>query len=118
DAADALFVTKSVIHNRPYRPPLDSSAAAGRRSTSTAVCVAPDGTLIENRDLEQNLVELFTRWRGLLARHGLVVIEAHTTTPAIAALHRRRSLVTALDAAHAYSHQLLVEPEVFRSAFA
>jgi hypothetical protein len=116
DARMALYVTKSVIHNRSYHPPLNPLGAAHRVSRSHTVFVAPDGALIPHRDLEQNLVEFFQRWKPLAAQHGMVIIEAHTAEPASIARNVTRTIATAMDATHGYSNQYLVDPLTFEAA--
>lgn len=116
DPLDALHVSKSVIHNRVYSPPENREAADRWEPTSTAVFVSPSGDLIHARDLEYNLVEHFHKWIPWTRKHGMVVIEAHTMDPEIVARHLGRNIVTYLDASHGFSHQYLVEAEVFRRA--
>jgi len=116
DPYQALHVSKSVIHNRPYQEPRNLEEAAKRRAKSTGAFVAPDGSAIPNSFLEQNLIEHFRSWRELASRHGLLVIEAHTVDPAVTASMIGRSIGTVVDATHAYSNQNLVEPEVFMAA--
>ncbi len=115
---DALCVSKSVIHDRAWRPPADAAAVARRVARTRAVAVGDDGGLIPAAALEQNLVEHFARWRAAAPRFGLVVAEAHCVPPAIAARHVGRTLMTLLEATHGWSRQYLVEADVFRRAAA
>ena len=116
DAANALHVSKSVIHNRPYRPPRNKELPAQYAPMSTAVFVDPEGELISAHDLELNLVEHFIDWRQLAGRYGMVVIEAHTMDPGLVGQSFLRSMITSLNASHGFSHQYLVEVETFRNA--
>jgi hypothetical protein len=116
DAENSLHVSKSVIHNRPYQRPEDLEQAEKRQATSTGAFVAPDGSVVPNAFLEQNLVEHFKSWRGLASRHGLLVIEAHTVDPAMTAKLIGKTVATVVDATQYYSNQYLVEPEVFMGA--
>ena len=116
DPFNALHLSKSVIHNRPYRAPEHSGEAEKRPARSTGAFVTPDGAAIPNALLEQSLVEHFRSWRDLAYRHGLLVIEAHTVNPSVTASLIGHSIGTVVDATHAYSNQNLVEPEVFMSA--
>jgi len=116
DPYNALHLSKSVIHNRPYREPENSGEAEKRQAKSTGAFVAPDGSAIPNAFLEQNLVEHIRSWRDLVHRHGLLVIEAHTVNPSVTASLIGHSIGTVVDATHAYSNQNLVEPEVFMEA--
>jgi SAM-dependent methyltransferase len=115
DPYDALHLSKSVIHNRPYQAP-ENPVNEKRPAKSTGAFVAPDGSAIPNSLLEQNLVEHFRGWRELGFRHGLLVVEAHTVDPSVTANLIGRSIGTVVDATHAYSNQNLVEPEVFAAA--
>jgi len=113
DVADAVFVTKSVIHTRPYLAPQNAPAFPAK---SGAVFVAADGGLIPTAEMEQSLRELFSRWRDVLGRHGWVVCDAHTVDCAISAEHVGQSMQPTLDATHNFSHQYLVEMPVFHAA--
>jgi hypothetical protein len=112
DLQDAVLVTKSVIHTRPYRPP---SGAAKRASRTRAVFVARDGSRISGEDMEQSLVELFTKWRPYVGRHGWLLVDAHTVDPRVSAGHVGRTMQATLDATHNFSHQYLIEMEIFRA---
>ena len=111
DLDSVLWVTKSVIHNRPYRRP----RITGRQGTTTTACVDPQGQVIPGGDLEQNLCEFFQSWTPFVRKHGFLVVEAHTVTPQTARQHRGRTLAPALDYTHALSNQLLIEAGLFRS---
>lgn len=113
DPQVVLHVSKSVVHNRRYRPP---TRDVGLQPATRAVFVDEDGGLIAARDLEQNLVEHFESWRPWTRRHGMIVIEAHTVAPEIAARTVGANVITGLDASHGYSRQYLVEAEVHRRA--
>lgn len=111
DLDSVLWVTKSVIHNRPYRAPRTS----GRQGKTTTVCVDPQGHMIPAGDLEQNLCEFFQSWTPFVRRHGFLVVEAHTVPPQTARQHHNRTLAPVLDYTHALSNQLLIEASLFRS---
>jgi hypothetical protein len=114
DPHEVLHVSKSVIHNRVYAPPRNSVPMRDWQPSSSAVFVTPKGDLISARDLERNLVQHFRTWLPWTRKHGMVVIEAHTVDPEIVAPCVGRNILTYLDASHGYSHQYLVEAEVFR----
>ncbi len=118
DLAGAVCVSKSVIHDREWRPPADTAAVARRVPRTRAVAVDPDGGLVPPAALEQNLVEHFARWRTAVPRFGMVVADAHCVPPALAARHVGRTLATLLEATHGWSRQYLVEADVFRRAAA
>ncbi|HYH83727.1 MAG TPA: hypothetical protein VEX86_28305 [Longimicrobium sp.] len=111
----ALHVSKSVIHNRTWRPPA-VAPPADRIPRSTGAFAAPDGAIIPNVMVERNLAELFGAWLPLARAHGMLVIEAHTAPPEVVAELLGRTVSTLMDATHGYSGQLLVEPEVFVEA--
>lgn len=114
DAADALHINKSVLHNRRHKTP-----RGGWQSPATnAVFCHPDGTRISADEAFGALVELLHAWKPLIARHGMICIEAHTVDPARAADHIGRSLITGLDAAHGFSGQFLMEIGMHRAAVA
>ncbi len=116
DPMNALHVSKSVIHNRRYRPPSGEIAHPPFSPASLAAFAAPDGGLITAADLELNLVEHFMAWLPWTRAHGMVVMEAHTVDPLIAAERAGTHVITSTVAAHGFSHQYLVEAEVFRRA--
>lgn len=109
---DALYVCKSVIHDRPYRDPGDASlpgAPPGLLSTFAD----RSGASIPGDKISASLAVLFRAWRKLAGRHGFVVIEAHATDPVLCAAQTGRLMATSLDATHGYSCQYLVTPDVF-----
>jgi hypothetical protein len=125
DAARALHVCKSAIHDRAYAEvsgsvaevsgsALEVSGSAESVPPDAMTAFArPDGSAIPASRMALNLAELFRRWRPIAARHGWIVIEAHSVRSATAAALTGRTLATALDATHGYSCQYPVEPEVF-----
>ncbi|MBI5522799.1 MAG: hypothetical protein HY910_09235 [Desulfarculus sp.] len=117
DPQGVLHVSKSVLHNRAWRPATGPQPDLPEPPPpSAAVFLAPGGELIAPRDLARNLAATLRAWLPQAARHGLVVIEAHTVDPEAAAPLRARHIITSLDAYHGYSHQYLVEAEVQRWA--
>ena len=113
DPAGALHVSKSVFHNRTFKPPRGPAGRPAGAPASTGAFAGPNGWVIPNCARRAGLARAPRPLEGRRARHGLVVIEAHTTPPETAARLAGRTVATALDAAHGYSHQLLLEPEVF-----
>lgn len=116
DMTEALHVSKSVIHDRFFHRGATDIRDNLHRPGSTAAFVAEDGALIGAREMTDDLVTHFTRWRPWIARHGMAVIETHTVDPRISAAYVGQSLMTGLDASHGYSHQYLVELEFYRWA--
>jgi hypothetical protein len=119
DFAAALHVSKSVIHDRRYRPAAMAQIPLSGSSwpPSDAVFVAEDGGLIAHRAMQDDLVRHFRRWLPWIRRHGMIVIEAHTAPAGLIAAHEGSNVMTGLDASHGYSHQYLVErPTYLRAA--
>ena len=116
DPANALHVSKSVIHNRTYKNPEQTERLADWKPLSQSPFTLPDGSLIRPRVMECNLIELFENWSPLTKKHGMVVIEAHTVDPELVSNHVGQNIVTCLDATHGYSNQYLIESEVFERA--
>lgn len=116
DPLNVLHVNKSVIHNRTYKPPVNTHRRDVWQPVSNVPFVSPDGGLIPARDLECNLVELFEAWSPFTRKHGMVTIEAHTVDPAILSERVAENMLTVLDATHGFSCQYLVEYEVFLRA--
>jgi hypothetical protein len=116
DPANALHVSKSVIHNRTYKNPEQTERLANWKPLSQAPFTLPDGSLIRSRDMECNLIELFESWAPLTKKHGMIVIEAHTVDPELVSKSVGQNIITCMDATHGYSNQYLVESEVLARA--
>ncbi len=113
NASEALHVSKSVIHNRRYIP---QRSLFRLGVEPTGAYATPDGDVIPSAAVSSNLVEHLAAWRDVARHHGMVVIEAHTVSPAVAVERLGRTIATVLDATHGYSCQYPVEPEVFAAA--
>lgn len=115
DLKRMLVISKSVIHNRRYRP--------SKRSTTVTACASSFATGVDDTGgpippsaIARNLTEHFQRWHPWIGRFGMLVIEAHTIRPSEAAPCAGRSLATVLELTHGYSRQLLVESDIFNQA--
>ena len=114
DAADALHVSKSVIHDRNFRAGRPRSLPdTARPPRMLRFFVDSDGQAITPDAMARDLAAHFHSWRALARRHGLVVIEAHAPDAMRAAMLNGTTLATDLDATHGYSRQYPVEPQVF-----
>ncbi len=113
---EVLHISKSVIHNRIYSPLQPEVNLDGWHPQSEGVFVSVNGDLIPPMEMVTNLVGHFLRWRCLVSRHGMIVIEAHSVSPASIAGSIGLNNLTLLDASHGYSHQYLVEKEIFHEA--
>lgn len=114
---DQVFhISKSVIHNRIYSPPVEEPDLGEWDPHSEAVFIDSQGELIAARDLAANLVDHFRRWRPLVRNHGMLVIEAHTVSSSLIAASIGTNILTSLDSSHGFSHQYLVEKDFFHRA--
>ena len=113
DAGLALFMMKSVLHDRALRVSADAVAGAGRSANRF---VTTDGAIASAALVEADLIACLVRWRAMVGRSGMLVVEAHTS-PAPVALPGR-GILACLDATHGYSHQYLLEAEVHRACCA
>jgi len=109
---DVLHVSKSIFHNRTYAQP----RTAPSNPTSSAICLAPDGSAIAPADFETNLQETMIRWRSQTGRHGLMIIESHIAPEERVVRAPNWNIMTCVETAHVLSQQLLVEADVFESA--
>ena len=89
-----------------------STRTPGRVSASTGA-FAHRGRRIPNAEVEDSLLEHLQKWAPYLRRFGLLVIELHTISPALAAANLGKTAATAYDATHGFSDQYIVELEVF-----
>ena len=107
---DLLNVRTFLDHNRIWQEP--STRTPGRVSASTGA-FAHRGRRIPNAEVEDSLLEHLQKWAPYLRRFGLLVIELHTISPALAAANLGKTAATAYDATHGFSDQYIVELEVF-----
>jgi SAM-dependent methyltransferase len=113
DAANALHICKSAIHDRAYREPGAPAVADSRPPVSYGTFALADGSSVPAAKIALSLADLFRGWRPLTRRHGWLVIEAHAAPAATSARLIGRTITTALDSTHGYSCQYPVEPQVF-----
>jgi SAM-dependent methyltransferase len=71
---------------------------------------------LDPADVEAALAAHFARWAPHVARHGLVVLEAHCVAPHVTARHLGALHSVAFDAYHGYSGQHPVERRAFVAA--
>ncbi len=119
DPAKVLHVRSFLDHDRPFRLPVDTTAAEQRRHHRLGgVYIDPDGGLIAPEDAVQSLTEHLQRWGRIAGGHGLLLLEVHSLPPDIVARYRDLSENLHFDAYHALSRQYLVEAHVFLLALA
>lgn len=104
DLSSLLSVRSFLDHNRVFNRP--ESKRKGLPMTRGAFAFR--GERLRLLDVEQSLVEHFSKWRPYVERYGLLVIELHTVNPASAAERQGGMPATAYDATHGFSDQYIV----------
>ena len=105
-----LNVRTFLDHNRMWKMP---EVRTEKRESSSTGAFSHRGVRINNNDVEDNLLEHFKKWAPYLDKYGLLIIELHTISAALAAKNPGKTPATAYDASHGYSDQYIVEVEVF-----
>ena len=113
DIDEALHVHAFVDHDRGYGGAHAPATAAG---LSSGAYVAESGHVLHPADVEADLAAHLARWAPHVARHGLIVLEAHCVAPQVAAHHQGALHSIAFDAYHGLSRQYPVERRAFISA--
>ena len=113
DIDDALHIHAFVDHDRGYGGAHAPATAAG---LSSGAYLSEDGHALDPADVEADLTAHLARWAPHVARHGLVVLEAHCVAPQVAARHQGALHSIAFDAYHGYSRQYPVERRALISA--
>ena len=115
DIRDGLHIRSFLDHNRPYQAPTGDRPEELEYTPSGAY-VDADGGAIQAVDMERSLVEHLERWVPFVRTHGVVILEAHTVAPGLAARHVGQLHNIAFDTYHGFSGQFPVEFEVFMRA--
>ena len=110
---EGLHVHAFVDHDRGYGGAHAPAAATG---TSSGAYLSEDGHALDPADVEADLAAHLARWAPHVARHGLIVLEAHCVAPSVAARHQGALHSIAFDAYHGYSRQYPVERRAFIAA--
>lgn len=110
---EGLHVHAFVDHDRGYGGAHAPATAAG---LSSGAYLSEDGHALDPADVEADLAAHLVRWAPHVARHGLIVLEAHCVAPLIAARHHGALHSLAFDAYHGYSRQYPVERRAFIAA--
>jgi len=108
---DGLHIRAFIDHNRAYR---GAEADIGVAGVSSGAYVGANGRSLDAVAVERDLVAHMRRWTPHVAKHGLVVLEAHCVDPAVAQKHLGATHSVAFDAYHGYSHQYPVEHAAFQ----
>ncbi len=106
---DLLNVRTFLDHNRPWEQP---AKPLPNRTSKSSGAYAYKGKRLSNNDVEASLLDHFQRWARYVQRFGLLVIELHTISPALAATNIGATSATAYDATHGYSDQYILEVDV------
>ena len=109
---DGLHIRSFLDHDRAYTGGETTEVVPG---SSSGAFVDPGGRPLAPEEVERDLVSHLRRWAPHLRRHGLVVLEAHSVSPAVTRRHLGALHSVAFDAYHAYSHQYPIEHSAFLS---
>ncbi len=110
---NALHVHAFVDHERRYS---GGHAPDGGAGMSSGAYVTDAGGALAGADVEADLSAHFARWAPHVARHGMLVLEAHCVSPAITARHLGALHSLAFDAYNGYTGQYPVERPAFIAA--
>jgi len=101
-----LHIRSFVDHDRRIR---DRHMTSTHSRFSSGAYMDDQGSPLPASTVERDLVAHLRRWEPFCRRHGLVVLEAHTTHPRTTRSNLGYSHNLAFDAYHGYSHQYPVE---------
>ena len=110
---DGLHVHAFVDHERRYS---GGHAPDGGAGMSSGAYIADDGAALVGADVEADLSAHLARWAPHVARHGVLVLEAHCVSPPVTARHLGALHSIAFDAYSGYSGQYPVERPAFIAA--
>lgn len=110
---DGLHVHAFVDHERRYS---GGHAPDGGAGMSSGAYIADDGAALVGADVEADLSAHLARWAPHVARHGVLVLEAHCVSPPVTARHHGALHSLAFDAYSGYSGQYPVERPAFIAA--
>lgn len=103
---EGLHIHAFVDHDRGYGGAHAPATAAG---LSSGAYLAESGHALDPADVEADLTAHLARWAPHVARHGLLMLEAHCVAPQVAARHQGALHSLAFDAYHGLSRQYPVE---------
>ena len=102
-ADDVLHVRTFIDHDRPYAGPVGLTDTYD--AYKDGIYVSPEGMQIAPAAMLQSLREHLGRWRGIMGRHGLVLLEAGQLPPHVAGQHFASCTSIAFDCCQSLSHQ-------------
>lgn len=110
---DGLHIHAFVDHERRYS---GGHAPDGGAGMSSGAYVSDDGGALAGADVEADLSAHLARWAPHVARHGMLVLEAHCVSPPVTARHLGALHSLAFDAYNGYAGQYPVERPAFIAA--
>jgi SAM-dependent methyltransferase len=105
---DGLHIRSFIDHERAYR-----GGGGEAPGWSSGVYMDAAGAPLAGEEVERDFVAHLRRWARHVPKHGLVVLEAHCTSPAVAARNLGSLHGIAFDAHQAYSKQYPVDHPAF-----
>jgi hypothetical protein len=103
---DGLHVRSFIDHERSY---VGADGASGTPGWASGAYIDADGAALGGEAVERDLVAHLGRWAQHVSKHGMVVLEAHSVAPRIAARQLGSLHSVAFDAHQAYSKQYPVD---------
>jgi SAM-dependent methyltransferase len=103
---DGLHIRSFIDHERTY---LGSGGGSEVPGWASGAYLDSGGGPLSGEDVERDLVAHLSRWARHVPRHGMVVLEAHSVAPRIAARQLGSLHSVAFDAHQAYSKQYPVD---------
>ena len=110
---DALHVHAFVDHERRWG---GGHAPDGGAGMASGAYIDDDGRALAGADVEADLSAHLARWAPHVARHGMLVLEAHCVSPPVTARHLGALHSLAFDAYNGYAGQYPVERPAFIGA--
>jgi len=107
---DGLHIRAFIDHERTY---LGADEGLWAPGWTSGVYIDAGGRPLANEAVERDLIAHMRRWEPHVRKHGLVVLEAHTVAPRVAAKHLGSLHGIAFDAHQAYSKQYPVDHASF-----
>jgi len=111
---EILHVRSFLDHERPHRPEAYACQDVPDSMLSlSGVYVDQTGQLIDPVYIFRELVTHFLRWRKIIGKYGLLVLEVHYLPADIVSRYLNQCENLHFDAYHALSRQFLIEAEYF-----
>ncbi|CAL2103264.1 conserved protein of unknown function [Tenacibaculum sp. 190130A14a] len=111
--SDLLNVRTFLDHNRIWQDPKPVKKIINTASTGAYAYI---GKRLNNNLVIESLKQHFNKWKPYIDKFGLLLIELHTSNPALVANNLGKTAATAYDATHGYSDQYIIELEEYMIA--